>query len=55
MMYQIVSKMKLLKYSLKKLNKQVIKGVVTEAGKDRKALEQIQLALQVNPTDKNLQ
>ncbi|XP_018629838.2 uncharacterized protein [Nicotiana tomentosiformis] len=55
MMYQVVSKMRSLKNSLKDLNKQYFRNIVTDANEDRDALKQVHEALQQHPGDKKLQ
>ncbi|XP_075085039.1 uncharacterized protein LOC142168277 [Nicotiana tabacum] len=55
MMYQVVSKTRSLKNSLKDLNKQYFRNIVTDANEDRDALKQVHEALQQHPGDKKLQ
>lgn len=51
-MLQVVKKLKLLKQSLKELNRKHFINILTEAAEDKEALASAQLALQNNPMDK---
>nr|XP_016444822.1 PREDICTED: uncharacterized protein LOC107770069 [Nicotiana tabacum] len=54
-MLQVVRKLKLLKRSLKELNGQHFRNIISEANGNREPLMQIQQALQANPMDQQLQ
>lgn len=54
-MLHVVKKLKLLKQSLKELNRQHFINILTEVAEDKEALVSAQLALQNNPIDQELQ
>lgn len=54
-MLQIVKKLKFLKKSLRKLNVQHLRNIVTETDEDRNGLKEVQLRLQADPGNMELQ
>jgi len=54
-MFKVVKKLKCLKKSLKQLNGQHFRNILTEADEDRDRLKQVQKTLQSSPTDLILQ
>lgn len=55
LMLQVVKKLKLLKQTLKELNRKHFGNIITEVAEDKGELTKAQLALQMDPMDQALQ